>query len=588
MTTKLLNWATPRLSKLLPLDEDSLKQIITYADTLPKDAAAEHLKNLLGDSSQAFEFVSSFNSYRQPPPASNAPPPVSSTRSATSEVPRSQPRRGPKKKPNIHELPARQIEDRGDASGGYVKRGETDYMPSRARGQGQGPRSKEPPLANVLQLNEKPDAIQIPSTSNTASGSSSSSSKLPPSAAGSLISDSLAPPSKSAKGSRSTSPAQQPQKMKITMVGGKAMHGASTALSDLDSAIRSLEITTNPSLSDASPEDLARRRCNCMATRHPLLTMAPNCTKCGKIICVKEGLGPCTFCSTPLLNANEIQSVLRVLKDERGKERQTTHNASHKRAEVSAKPRAFTGRDFLSSASSSRGPSPLASTTASATASANVSEAEHETEDDDEMDEGLRKAKAHRDRLLTFQTNNAKRTRIHDEAADYDVPVAGTNMWASPAERAMQLKKQQKIMREMEWNARPDYEKRTMVASIDIVDGKAVRKMVPAERPAEPVDDDDGAMEESAAVERNSGNKNSGGGAFSQNPLLGALIRPVARAEKGKDAATEGGREKSVWRRVQDDRDDNEGIILDGGAYGGRVEGRVLGAEERAVAATAG
>jgi len=154
----------------------------------------------------------------------------------------------------------------------------------------------------------------------------------------------------------------------------------------------------------------------------------------------------------------------------------------------------------------------------------------------------------------------------------------------------MQLKKQQKIMREMEWNARPDYEKRTMVASIDIVGGKAVRKMVPAERPAEPVDDDDDGMEESAAVERSDGNKGQGGGgAFSQNPLLGALIRPVARAEKGKDAAADGGgKEKSVWRRVQDDRDDNEGIILDGGAYGGRVEGRVLGAEERAVAATAG
>jgi len=371
------------------------------------------------------------------------------------------------------------------------------------------------------------------------------------------------------------------------------MHGASTALSDLDSAIRSLEITTNPSLSDASPEDLARRRCNCMATRHPLLTMAPNCTTCGKIICVKEGLGPCTFCSTPLLSADDVQSVLRVLKDERGKERQSTHNATHKRAEVSAKPRAFTGRDFLSSASSSRGPSPFASTTPSAApsaaTSANVSEAEHET-DDDEMDEGLRKAKAHRDRLLTFQTNNAKRTRIHDEAADYDVPVQGTNMWASPAERAMQLKKQQKVMREVEWNARPDYEKRTMVASIDIVGGKAVRKMVPAERPADPVeDDDDAAGEDFAEADRSAGNKGQGGsGAFSQNPLLGALIRPVARAEKGKDAAAEGGKEKSVWRRVQDDRDDNEGIILDGGAYGGRVEGRVLGAEERAVGATAG
>lgn len=153
----------------------------------------------------------------------------------------------------------------------------------------------------------------------------------------------------------------------------------------------------------------------------------------------------------------------------------------------------------------------------------------------------------------------------------------------------MQLKKQQKVMREVEWNARPEYEKRTMVASIDIVGGKAVRKMVPAERPAEPVEDDDAGAEDFAEVDRSAGKNSEGGsGAFSRNPLLGALIRPVARAEKGKDAAVEGGRGKSVWRRVQDDRDDNEGIILDGGAYGGRVEGRVLGAEERAVAATAG
>ena len=46
-----------------------------------------------------------------------------------------------------------------------------------------------------------------------------------------------------------------------------------TSIDDLDSAIRSLEISTNPKL---------RRACNCQAARHPLLAAAPNCLSCGK------------------------------------------------------------------------------------------------------------------------------------------------------------------------------------------------------------------------------------------------------------------------------------------------------------------
>ena len=82
-------------------------------------------------------------------------------------------------------------------------------------------------------------------------------------------------------------------------------------------------------------------------------------------------------------------------------------------------------------------------------------------------DEASQQAKAHRDKLLNYQANNARRTQIHDEAADYDIPTTGTNMWASPAERAQQLKKQQKMLREMEWSARPDYEKRRMVELLE-------------------------------------------------------------------------------------------------------------------------
>lgn len=63
----LEQWALPQLSELLPLDEDSLKQIIIYTNTLPDDQAAEHLRGLLGDSSQAFEFITSFNAHRSAP-----------------------------------------------------------------------------------------------------------------------------------------------------------------------------------------------------------------------------------------------------------------------------------------------------------------------------------------------------------------------------------------------------------------------------------------------------------------------------------------------------------------------------------------
>ena len=78
-------------------------------------------------------------------------------------------------------------------------------------------------------------------------------------------------------------------------------------------------------------------------------------------------------------------------------------------------------------------------------------------------------------------------------------------------------------------------------------------------------------------------------GAFERNPLLGGLIGPVWKAAegqgKGKEIVDEEGekenRSRAMWRRVQDDGEDNEAWILDGGVYGGRGEGRLDG-EERA------
>ena len=526
----LANWALPQLSNLLPLDQESLEQIIDYTASLPKPAAAEHLKNLLGDSPPALEFITSFNSRRQLPAE-----PASSAAQDDGHVPPVK-KKGPKKKNPFNKLPeVRRPQDYGNVAGGYVKRNEDDYIPQSSKAK------KDASLAQNLELEER---LERKSEQNLTVPSSSTKPvqrpKPPPSAAGPLISDI---PSKSS--SRNASPAAKP-KIKANITGGIAMHGQSTALDDLDSAIRALEVQTNPSLS-LSPEENRKRRCNCMATRHPLLEAAPNCLNCGKIICVKEGLGPCTFCEQPLLNPTEIQSMVRVLREERGKERMTLNNASQKRADISKNPRPFQNL-VRPGDSSSRDPTPSGSAAPS-----------------DDESEKLRSAQAHRDKLLGFQSNNARRTRIHDEAADFDTPTAGTSMWASPTERALQLKRQQKALREQEWNARPEWERRKVVASIDLVGGKVVKRMAHAERPATPPSEDEEPIHH---VEQPAGGNK--GGAFSRNPLLGALIKPVARESRGKEQESDEGRQRQTWRRVQDDKDDNEQWILDGGAYGGR------------------
>lgn len=547
MTSTFESWALTQLSRLLPLDEDSLKQIITHTQSLHKDAASESLKSLLGDSPQAFEFISSFN-LRRPPPfdqpiVPNTTYQTNDSQALPSEVPKPTPL--PKKKKHaLHNLPPRQIQDHGEGQRACKKNDEEEYVPGKKK-------SLHPQkLANTLALHEKPDAKQTPAparpipASDAVSVTSSKTQiqKLPPSAAGTLISD-------SPKSSRSSSPVKRnatntKSRVKANVTGGKSMRGASTTFSELDSAIRSLEIQTDPLIAATSSADTGKRRCNCQAQRHALLAAAPNCLSCGKIICAKEGLGPCTFCGNRLLGSNEIQAMLQVLKEERGKERMSQHNAAHKKAEVSQSPRPF--------ASANRTPG------SSAPASGSASDVEGPT------DTSLDIARAHRDRLLKFQAENAKRTQIHDDAADFETPDVGLNMWASPLERAQQLKRQQKVLREQEWNSKQDYEKRKMVMSLDVKDGKAVRRMQEISRDEALEDNEEDEEDLPPTPDEHA----SIGAGFAKNPLLGELIRPVYKSDEGRKGKEKARDRQSIWRRVQDDNDDNEEWILDGGAYG--------------------
>ena len=178
----------------------------------------------------------------------------------------------------------------------------------------------------------------------------------------------------------------------------------------------------------------------------------------------------------------------------------------------------------------------------------------------------LEAAKAHRDKLLQFQAQNAKRTRVVDEAADFETPSVASTLWMTPSQRALALKKQQRIMREMEEKARPEWEKKKTIMSLDIKGGRVRRvyQTAPAETSA-PVED-----EGTEDLTYDVGRQRSGGEALSRNPLLaaGGLMRPVWKAPENKEKKGELKERKQTWRRVQDDKDDNEQWILDGGLHG--------------------
>ncbi|KAF2857596.1 zf-C2HC5-domain-containing protein [Piedraia hortae CBS 480.64] len=474
-SAELVQWAVPALKSLLPLDDDSLMEVINYAASMPPSAAAEHFEGLLGDGPPVLEFVASFNMRRlgnhRKQPETRGPSPGERPQRSTKG-------RAKKEKKPLHTLPARQIEA---GEPGYRKSELEDYMKGSAK------QNKQDKTSQNLTLKTLPPA---------------QADKAPPSAAGPLLEDLRSKP-------RPASLARHPRAIKVNISGGLAMRGASTTLDDLDSAIKSLEMQTNPLLTDTDDQ---KRKCQCMATNHPLLEIAPNCLGCGQIICVKQGLGPCTFCHAPLLAREDLARVLKILKAERGAERQRVTNAAFKKAElITSEPRMYSGRKqnmYTPSGSD---------------------------------DESL--ARAHRDRLLSYQANNTRRTRIHDEAADFEIPSSGTNMWASPAEKAQQILRQQQLLREMEWHARPGHEKRKIVASIDVTSGKVV-KTIQELRMDERLEDQPVAPEE-PSLENASMSKGS------NNPLASILIRPETK-EKGEKKQS-----PQVWRKVQDD--DHEG-----------------------------
>ncbi|KAI5295907.1 hypothetical protein KEM52_006530 [Ascosphaera acerosa] len=461
-SAEIIGWALPRIRQVLPLDDESLTQVLEYSLTLSTEEAASHLQNILGDSPDTLDFIAGFNGL--------------CTRGASA----------------------------GAGSRGQVK---TASPATGAPGRGKKETSRSHGTA---------------AEAGSSSRRSDTGGRQDPASAGRFISEFL--PNVKSKAAR------QPQGKDVGGAGSgspgsssRAKHTSSKVvaktndLTDLTSAIAALEITTNPSLAKAQE----RRKCDCAATIHPLFTTAPNCLNCGKIICAYEGLQPCSFCGKPLLSSSEVQDMIRELRNERGNEKMRINNEAQQKH----------------------------TTAGGATASPTSS---------------LAAARAHRDKLLSFQEQNAQRTTIVDEAADFETPSSGATQWMTPAQRALALKRQQRVLRELEEQAKPEWERKKMVMSLDVKSGKVIRMVergqsgTADDEEARKAREEERALEKQAEAEAAEADRRASqaGGSLSHNPLLasGGLTRPIWEPTgKGKRSDAQPRQHKQTWSRVQED-----------------------------------
>lgn len=268
-------------------------------------------------------------------------------------------------------------------------------------------------------------------------------------------------------------------------------------LKDIDAALNELEVTKALENSELDHSSSVRRVCNCMATKHPLFEVAPNCLNCGKIICSKEGLQPCSSCGNELLSEHEKKEIVKILRSERELlETKQGHLKDKQVQQLSSKPAKYI--KFLNSTGGNLWKAQEEAFKLAEKEARRRREQEEEAEQkkqeieqqmkelehykrNKDVDEALLSAQHRLETLLHYQETGAERSKIIDNAADFEMPaVSSGSMWLSPVERALQLKKQQKQLRSFEAEEKSRMGRSKKVVEMVIKDGKVkmVEKMV--------------------------------------------------------------------------------------------------------------
>ncbi|KAG2175867.1 hypothetical protein INT44_000345 [Umbelopsis vinacea] len=541
--SSMKEWAVEKLSVFLGFDPETLEeQVYPYLMSLnTSNELVEHLTNLLGTDESTMKFIQEFASRRFPPtqPTLAQPralqavssKPTSRTSSAGNSRSASPQARS---STEIHESTVGQ--SFSNEQNVYRKKDVEDnyFVGTRKAKKEVKPNAEAHPdqATGTLSTDRAPETANSSATKATGSGK--------------LISEKLAPKKK--KGSE---------------------------IMNLEDALKELNIMTNVS------DNKKRQACNCQATKHELLSISPNCLTCGKIICVKEGPGPCTFCGTPVLSKEQQLELIAEAKRKRAETAREKNRQLHKKSTAPSKSQGM-----------ARYASKLGGSIISDSSDDWLGPAEWE-EQQRKAEESRLAAEMHKEKLLDFQRTSAKRTTVIDQATDYELPSDGGNIWLSPQERAMQVKKQQSNLKRL------DNTGKRKVMTIDLATRNVVMeeapepdesedeyegiKMTPAQRTYLERQKEAKSIRRPTAAASSESPSQSSSGTFANNPFLNrtdapTFIRGVIPAKDKKKSTVSDKAESSkpkpkqaVPSRVQDDSNSHGAEhLLIGGEDGSR------------------
>ncbi|OBA16960.1 zf-C2HC5-domain-containing protein [Metschnikowia bicuspidata var. bicuspidata NRRL YB-4993] len=408
-------YAISHVGQIIPLDKETCEELVNYTLTLPDYEMETHLLDLLGPSDETFKLISKFMDLKR----------------------------------TEDELSKMQTEKQ--TSKAAAKRGSSEPIPKK---------SNAPAWSNSEPISSKAPKTRL--LKNKIAVTTSQLADMKPS------------------NKLTNSQAKKAKKKNLD------------SLADIEAAINDLEVENAKSSFHLDSD--SRRVCDCMATRHPLFEVAPNCLNCGKIICSKEGLQPCSSCGRELLSETEKREIIKILRSEKDlmelksaePSNKAVQNQPSKLAPKKIKYGTTPGGNLWKAQDAAlKQLEEDAKKQRELEAKEEKERAEVEEQEKElqhyQMSKNknpeLMKAQERLETLLHFQETGAERSKIIDNASDFEMPgVSSGSMWLSPVERALQLKKQQKQLRKSQSKEKARTGRTKKVVEMVIRDGKV--KMV--------------------------------------------------------------------------------------------------------------
>ncbi|KAJ3322082.1 hypothetical protein HDU76_013955 [Blyttiomyces sp. JEL0837] len=431
MGSPLEAWASKELAKILKMSENDSRMMVQQFIGLDQELCYDFLSGMLGEDVAALDFISAYIQKRYPP-SKKSTFPVANARDQRKQSPQGSPKTN------------RQ---------GNVPPPSNPSQSNRSAWMDESKVYRKSDQEEVFSVGKKQNASSSPQTEET---KSTPATAPPQQTAASRLAASIKPATQAPVESRKDDANNVDREKRKAQK--KERQVAMTAIDAIDRATKVGRKVGHG----------GRLFCECLAAKHGLLT---NCLMCGKIVCKLEGPGPCPECGSQVESAiqqiNLIQSLRRKQQTADAISSLETTNVTTTKESPKPKKKEIASSHVSNRYGQVAGAQPLAAAklrAPGATGDENV----FPTLLSERDKEALAKAEAQKERLLDYQRNSVARTKIFDNASDFDYIADSQNKWLTAEERALALKKAREQAQEEE------AARRRRVITLDLQNKKVV------------------------------------------------------------------------------------------------------------------